>query len=149
MTENSNTHIRLSKAAKVFNVGKDTLVEFLAKKGHQIDSSPNTKLTETMVALLVEEFGPIQESANNESRHASTSGMGNGFQTKEFKKPVKRAGYSVVKEDSFRSWSDDQIIQFLKDYWGSEDFVFDCKVSDKPYRTEKPENFKGSITNLS
>lgn len=150
MTENANTHIRLSKAAKIFNVGKDTLVEFLAKKGHQIDSSPNTKLTETMVALLVEEYGPIQESANNESRHASTSVNGNGFQTKGFKKPIKRAGYSVVKkEDTFRSLSDDQIIQFLKEYWGCEDFVFDCKVSDKPYKTERPENFKGSITNLT
>lgn len=149
MTENSNTHIRLSKAAKVFNVGKDTLVEFLAKKGFQIDPSPNSKLSEEVFSLLVEEYGPIEESTNSENSHSFTSDRGNGSQTKEFKKPIKHAVYSEVKEDSFRTWSDDQIIQFLKDYWECVDFVFDCKVGDKPYRTERPENYKGSITNLT
>ena len=140
MPEQSKSSIRLSKAAKVFNVGKDTLVEFLAKKGYQIDPSPNTKLSEEMFALLVEEYGPIEESSNSENSHASTSGTGNGSQTEEYRKPIKRAAYSEVKEDSFQSWSDDEIIEFLKDYWECVDFVFDCKVSDKPYRTERPEN---------
>ena len=39
-------NIRLSKAAREFNVGTSTIVEFLAKKGQSIDPSPNTKLTE-------------------------------------------------------------------------------------------------------
>ena len=149
MPEKSNTSIRLSKAARTLNVGKDTLVEFLAKKGYQIDPSPNTKLSEEMFALLVEEYGPIEESSNSENSHASTSGTGNGSQTEEYRKPIKRAAYSEVKEDTFQSWSDDELIEFLKDYWECVDFVFDCKVSDKPYRTERPENYKGSITNLT
>ena len=45
MPKESNFTIRLSKAAKEFNVGKDAIVEFLAKKGFQIDSTPNTKLS--------------------------------------------------------------------------------------------------------
>lgn len=46
-------------------------------------------------------------------------------------------------------WSDDQIIEYLRSYWKCEDFVFDCKIDDKPYKTSRPENFKGSITNIS
>lgn len=49
----------------------------------------------------------------------------------------------------FRSWSDNQIIQYLKEYWGCDDFVFSCKVTDKPFSTKYPESFKGSITNVS
>jgi translation initiation factor IF-2 len=56
MSEETNFSIRLSKAAKEFNVGKDTIVEFLAKKGFTVDPSPNTKLTADMYALLVKEY---------------------------------------------------------------------------------------------
>ncbi len=37
---------RLSKIAREFNVGISTIVEFLNKKGHNVDSNPNTKITE-------------------------------------------------------------------------------------------------------
>jgi translation initiation factor IF-2 len=56
MSEGSKTSVRLSKAAREFNVGTSTIVEFLSKKGHQIDSSPNTKLSPEMYALLVKEY---------------------------------------------------------------------------------------------
>lgn len=49
-------NIRLSKAAKEFNIGITTVVEFLLKKGHKIDNNPNTKISDTMYALLVKEF---------------------------------------------------------------------------------------------
>lgn len=55
MSEGSSS-IRLSKAAREFNVGTSTIVEFLNKKGHQIDSNPNSKLTPEMYALLVKEY---------------------------------------------------------------------------------------------
>ncbi len=56
MSEETNFTIRLSKAAKEFNVGMGTILDFLAKKGFQVDSSPNTKLTGEMYALLVKEY---------------------------------------------------------------------------------------------
>jgi len=56
MSEETNFSIRLSKAAKEFNVGKDTIVEYLTKKGFTVDPSPNTKLTADMYALLVKEY---------------------------------------------------------------------------------------------
>ncbi len=49
-------NIRLSKAAKEFNIGVPTVIDFLATKGHKIDSNPNTKLTEDMYRLLMKEF---------------------------------------------------------------------------------------------
>ncbi len=48
--------IRLSKAAKEFNIGTSTIVEFLMKKGIKIESNPNAKLTPEMYALVVKEF---------------------------------------------------------------------------------------------
>ena len=56
MSEDTKSTIRLSKAAKEFNVGMGTILDFLAKKGFQVDSSPNTKLTAEMYALLVKEY---------------------------------------------------------------------------------------------
>ncbi len=51
-------NVRLSKAATEFNVGVQTIVDFLHKKGHKIDSNPNTKLTPEMYALLIKEYQP-------------------------------------------------------------------------------------------
>ena len=48
--------IRLSKAAREFNVGISTIVEFLGKKGHQIDSNPNSKLDPELLELLEDEY---------------------------------------------------------------------------------------------
>ena len=56
MSEETNVTIRLSKAAKEFNVGVSTIREYLAKKGFQVDSSPNAKLTADMYNLLVKEY---------------------------------------------------------------------------------------------
>ncbi len=47
---------RLSKIAKECNVGISTIVEFLHKKGFQIESNPNTKVSEEMVDLLRQEY---------------------------------------------------------------------------------------------
>jgi translation initiation factor IF-2 len=48
--------IRLSKAAREFNVGKSTIVEFLSKKGFDISPSPNTKLTPEEFQVVEQEF---------------------------------------------------------------------------------------------
>ncbi|MBU1010288.1 MAG: translation initiation factor IF-2 [Bacteroidetes bacterium] len=56
MSEGSVTSTRLSKAAREFNIGTSTIVEFLLKKGFQVDSNPNTRITPEMYALLLKEF---------------------------------------------------------------------------------------------
>jgi translation initiation factor IF-2 len=47
---------RLSKAAHEFNVGISTIVEFLHKKGFDLDPNPNTKLPHEAYILLVKEY---------------------------------------------------------------------------------------------
>jgi len=47
---------RLSKAAREFNVGISTIIDFLEKKGHEIDSNPNSKLDPDLYDLLLEEY---------------------------------------------------------------------------------------------
>ncbi|HNS16878.1 MAG TPA: translation initiation factor IF-2 [Bacteroidales bacterium] len=54
--EETSKVIRLVKAAKEFNIGITTIVEFLKKKGHHLEESPNAKLTSEMYALLMNEF---------------------------------------------------------------------------------------------
>ncbi len=51
-----NKSIRLQKAAKEFNVGIATIVEFLTKKGKKVDNNPNAKLDEESYGLLSAEF---------------------------------------------------------------------------------------------
>ena len=51
-----NKIIRLQKAAREFNVGTGTIINFLHRKGFEIDTNPNTKLTANMYNLLTIEF---------------------------------------------------------------------------------------------
>ena len=48
--------IRLKKAATELNVGISTLVEFLARKGHVVETNPNTRLTADQYELVAAAF---------------------------------------------------------------------------------------------
>ncbi len=48
--------IRLGKAARDFNVGTSTIVEFLLKKGFDIETNPNAKLTPEMFEFVEKEY---------------------------------------------------------------------------------------------
>lgn len=48
--------VRLSKAAREFNIGISTVLDFLHKKGFKLDRDPNAKLSPEMYALLMSEF---------------------------------------------------------------------------------------------
>ena len=54
MTGNDN--IRIGKVLKEFNIGMGTLVDFLRKKGINIDSNPGAKLTGEQYAIIAKEF---------------------------------------------------------------------------------------------
>lgn len=49
--------VAIIKAAKTLNVGASTVVEFLRKKGYDVDDKPTTKLDEPMFNSLLKEFG--------------------------------------------------------------------------------------------
>ena len=52
----SNKPVRLSKAAREFNLGMTTVVEFLASKGIEVEAKPNTKLDPETYALVKSNF---------------------------------------------------------------------------------------------
>lgn len=49
--------IKLIKVTRDLNVGLTTVVEFLHTKGFQVESNPNTKISDDQYALLIDEFG--------------------------------------------------------------------------------------------
>ncbi len=85
MEEKKNS-IRLIKAAKEFNIGLSTAVEFLRKKGHTVEEKPTTRLTEEQYKLLSaafqgerdvkEEADKIEISANKKNVVAAASTFG-------------------------------------------------------------------------
>jgi translation initiation factor IF-2 len=65
---------RLSKLAKEFNVGITTIVDFLKKKGHVIENSPNTKVSEEIVTILEKEYSS-EISVKKESEKLNLRGF--------------------------------------------------------------------------
>lgn len=47
---------RLGQVARKLNAGRDTIVNFLVDKGYDVDSSPNSKITQEQFGLLSKEF---------------------------------------------------------------------------------------------
>ncbi len=98
----SNTP-RLMAAAKEFNIGKDTLIEFLAGKGfNKEELKPTAKLTEAMYRSLQAEFSSDKAAkAKSDQIEIPKGGMGEHKKKKEdeevlFKKETKKV---VVKEE--------------------------------------------------
>jgi len=56
MSEEGTKTLRLSKVAKEFNLSLGKIVEFLASKGHPVDSNPNAKIGDEEHMLLLKEF---------------------------------------------------------------------------------------------
>lgn len=80
-------NIRLSKAAKEFNVGTSTIVEFLAKKGFNIDPSPNSKLTAEQYALVVKEYQGEKEVKKNADQLGNLTFKGKTITVETTEKP--------------------------------------------------------------
>ena len=62
--------IRLGQASRKLNVGHNTILEFLAKKGFTVENNPNAKLTPEQFAMLSKEFA-ASASEKLEASHLS------------------------------------------------------------------------------
>ena len=92
----ANRTVRLSKAAREFNIGKNTIIQFLEKKGFKIESSPNTKLAPEMYELLVNEFQ--DEKAVKESAHKKGIEFGSGNESISIEDTLKNKGEASPEE---------------------------------------------------
>lgn len=61
--------IRLGQASRKLNVGHNTILDFLAKKGFAVENNPNAKLTSEQFAMLAKEY------ASSASEKLEASGL--------------------------------------------------------------------------
>lgn len=111
--------IRLNQAARKLNVGIDTVVEFLSEKGHEIERSPNTKLTPDQYAILAKEYA--------DSAHEKEEASGLTIGSKSGDNVVITAEVAPEKEETIKE---------------EEILITDntqATVEDAPPAEEKPE----------
>ena len=80
--------IRLNKVIKEFNVGLQTLVDFLAKKGHTVNASPSEKISDEQYELLRKEFGADKDLRNEAEKM---------LQSRQKEKVEKKAAPEVIE----------------------------------------------------
>ena len=118
-------NIRLNKAAKELNVGIPTLVEYLAKKGHQVDANPNARLTAEQYALLATAFQAERQVKENADRIEISTGssvvieatnstgddsrnFGDEVIIKNFNTPQTKEAAKAEKDDDSEPKADDE-----------------------------------------
>src|ERR1700761_6875863 len=93
------TTLRLMAAAKEFNIGKDTLVDFLVGKGfNKDDLKPTSKLTEDMYRSLQQEFNSDKVAKNKSAQTALPKGSLEAKKKKE-EEPPQPAAQPLFKKD--------------------------------------------------
>ena len=99
---------RLSKVARDFNVGISTIVDFLHKKGFDIDTNPNNKITDDAFHLLEKEYkGDISLKKESEKINLKSH---RGAHESISLDDVKDSGNKHVVDD----YEDDEVI--IKDH---------------------------------
>lgn len=96
MPETTNNTPRLLAAAKEFNIGKETLIDFLSNKGFDMGGfgSPNARLTAVMYSALQSEFQ--QDKANKRKSDQIALPKGSVLETK-MKKEKEEAEAAAKK----------------------------------------------------
>ncbi|MDW3196407.1 MAG: translation initiation factor IF-2 [Cytophagales bacterium] len=115
---------RLSQVARKLNVGRTTINDFLSNQGFEVDSSPNSKITEEQFAMLSKEF------ADSALDKEEASGLTIG--TKHADNLVIRSGQEAAARDSAE---EDRIL--IKDNVATETPIADKPATPAP--TAEPE----------
>ncbi|UII21917.1 translation initiation factor IF-2 [Fulvivirga ligni] len=120
--------MRLSQVARKLNVGRTTIVDFLANKGFDVDSSPNSKVTGEQFAMLSKEF------AASASEKEEASGLTIG---------TKHNEHVVIDSDNDApKKSDDEESVLIKNHSTGkteEAASTPAKETAKPEKESKPE----------
>ncbi|MEJ7643037.1 MAG: translation initiation factor IF-2 [Chryseolinea sp.] len=120
--------IRLSQAARKLNVGHNTILEFLGKKGFEVENNPNAKLTPEQVGLLSKEF------ASSATEKLEASGLSIGV------KHVENVG---AEKEAFKKRVDEEESNIMIKNLGSKE----VKGKEEP-KTEKVEAPKPKLEGI-
>src|SRR6476620_6802331 len=121
--------IRLGQASRKLNVGHNTILEFLAKKGFSVENNPNAKLTGEQFAMLSKEY------ASSASEKLEASGLTIGT------KHVENVGGEREKEAAKKRLDDEESIMIKN--LGSKDL----KAKEEP-KTDKVEREKPKLEGI-
>ncbi|NOQ27391.1 MAG: translation initiation factor IF-2 [Bacteroidales bacterium] len=126
---------RLSKAAREFNVGISTIVEFLHKKGFSIDSNPNSKISPSQYDLLINEYrSDIDVKKESEKLHLNQLHAKNETVSINDIPKVEETVEEVEEEDTFVE--EQEII--IKDVSSStKPIISNPEVEEKPIKEEE------------
>ena len=113
--------IRLGQASRKLNVGHNTILEFLAKKGFSVENNPNAKLTPDQYAMLAKEY------ASSASEKLEASGLTIGT------KHVENVTIDREKEIAKKHVDDEESIMIKN--LGSKDLK--AKEEAKPDKVER------------
>ncbi|MCE7861958.1 MAG: translation initiation factor IF-2 [Bacteroidetes bacterium CHB5] len=122
--------IRLGQASRKLNVGHNTILDFLAKKGFSVENNPNAKLTAEQFAMLSKEF------ASSASEKAEASGLTIGIKLND-PPPAK------IEPEVVRKKTDEEESVLIKNL-GSKEIV---KPKDEP-KSEKVEVEKPKLEGI-
>ncbi|AHM61310.1 translation initiation factor IF-2 [Flammeovirgaceae bacterium 311] len=64
--------MRLGQVARKLNIGKDTIIDYLGRKGHEVENNPNAKISEDQYRVLEREFA--SSAMDKEEAHSLTIG---------------------------------------------------------------------------
>ncbi len=125
--------VRLGQASRKLNVGHNTILDFLAKKGVSVENNPNAKLTAEQFAMLAKEY------ASSASEKLEASGITIGT------KPIENLAPKVEPE-VHRKKADDEQSMLIKNL-GSKDIV-KHKEEVKVEKVEKVEAEKPKLEGI-
>ncbi|HYF67888.1 MAG TPA: translation initiation factor IF-2 [Ohtaekwangia sp.] len=117
--------IRLSQAARKLNVGHNTILDFLAKKGFEVENNPNAKLTPEQFGYLSKEF------ASSATEKLEASGLSIGV----------KHGDNVVLEnekDAAKKRGEEEERIMIKNL-GSKDLKAKEEIKSEKVEREKPK----------
>ena len=123
--------VRLGQASRKLNVGHNTILEFLAKKGIVVENNPNAKLSPDQYNMLAKEFA----SSASEKLEASSLTIGI--------KPVETPSTKAEPEVVHRKKAEDEESVLIKNL-GSKEIV---KPKEEP-KTEKVEVEKPKLEGI-
>jgi translation initiation factor IF-2 len=117
--------IRLSQAARKLNVGHNTILDFLNKKGFEVENNPNAKLTPEQIALLSKEF------ASSATEKLEASGLSIG---------VKHIDSHLESEkEAAKKRAEDEETSIMIKNLGSKDLKVKDEAKFEKVEREKPK----------
>ncbi len=134
---------RLNKVAKEYNVSISTIVDFLATKGFEIDSKPNTKIEGEILDALQGEYADDKLAKEKSKKVAISREKRESISLKDVKQQEKVVEEEVVEDFSIDDFKKSTpIVESKKEEKVEE--VIEEKVEEKP-EPKKEENSKEII----